>query len=134
MDMFQKLKLFTDISSATLKRPPLPNLNPPRYTEDVIFTEEKGSDVNLALHFLDDAWLDNYDCGVIISNDSDLAEAVRLVKVRHNKIIGIINPQVKARPTINSSISMPHLPEELENQFKDFSTPRSNPRKDDIKT
>jgi len=41
--------------------------------------------------------LDNYDSGVLISNDSDLAEAVRLVKVRHNKIIGIINPQVKAK-------------------------------------
>ncbi len=79
------------------KMAPLAQPKPPRYTEDVIFTEEKGSDVNLALHFLDDAWLDNYDCGVIISNDSDLAEAVRLVKVRHNKIIGIINPQVKAK-------------------------------------
>lgn len=79
------------------KTAPLLYPKPPKYTEDIMFTEEKGSDVNLALHFLDDAWLDNYDCGVIISNDSDLAEAVRLVKVRHNKTIGIINPQVKAR-------------------------------------
>ena len=79
------------------KTAPLAHPSPPRYTEEVIFTEEKGSDVNLALHFLDDAWLDYYDCGVIISNDSDLAEAVRLVKVRHNKAIGIINPQLKAR-------------------------------------
>ena len=30
----------------------------------VIKTEEKGSDVNLAVHLLNDAWLDEYDCAV----------------------------------------------------------------------
>ena len=36
-------------------------------------TEEKGSAVNLAVHLLNDGWLDAYDCAVVISNDSDLA-------------------------------------------------------------
>lgn len=44
----------------------------------VLKTEEKGSDVNLAVHLLNDAWQDGYDCAVIVSNDSDLAEAMRL--------------------------------------------------------
>ena len=52
---------------------------PPEFTQ-VYKTEEKGSDVNLALHVLNDAWLDQYDCAVIVSNDSDLAESLRLVK------------------------------------------------------
>ena len=51
--------------------------------------------MNLALHFLNDAWLDNYDCGVIISNDSDFAEAVRLVRNDRNKMVGIFNPHKK---------------------------------------
>lgn len=63
---------------------------PPYVT--VFKTEEKGSDVNLALHLLNDAWLDKYDCAVLVSNDSDLAEAMRLVKAQHNKTIGLIVP------------------------------------------
>ncbi len=58
----------------------------------IIKTEEKGSDVNLAIHVLNDAWLDLYDCAVIVSNDSDLAESFRLVKEQHNKVIGLITP------------------------------------------
>jgi len=37
---------------------------------DIIKTEEKGSDVNPAVHILNDCWLDKYDCAVIVSNDS----------------------------------------------------------------
>ncbi len=64
---------------------------PPKYLQ-VFKTEEKGSDVNLALHLLNDAWLDKYDCAVLVSNDSDLAEAMRFAKDDHNKKIGLIVP------------------------------------------
>jgi len=60
--------------------------------EWIIDTEEKGSDVNLAVHLLNDAWLNKYDCAVILSNDSDLAEAINLVKQQHNKLIGLVIP------------------------------------------
>ena len=59
---------------------------------NVIKTEEKGSDVNLAVHLLNDAWLNAYDCAVILSNDSDLSEAIRMVKEQNQKIIGIATP------------------------------------------
>jgi len=58
----------------------------------VVKREEKGSDVNLAVHFLNDAWLDEYECGVIISNDSDLVEAVKLVRQQTDKKIGVVSP------------------------------------------
>ena len=59
----------------------------------IIKTEEKGSDVNFAIHLLNDAWLNRYDCAVIVSNDSDLAESMRIVKRHHkDKIIGLIIP------------------------------------------
>jgi len=59
----------------------------------IIKTEEKGSDVNLAVQLLNDAWLNYFNCAVIVSNDSDLAEALHLVKKYHpGKIIGLMMP------------------------------------------
>ncbi len=63
-----------------------------RRTAEVIKTEEKGSDVNLAVHLLNDAWLDVYDCAVVVSNDGDLVEAMHLVKEHHGKRIGLVTP------------------------------------------
>ena len=64
----------------------------------VMKTEEKGSDVNLALHLLNDAWLNRYECAVVVSNDSDLAEALKLVKTQHKKMIGLVTPN-KTHPS-----------------------------------
>ena len=62
-----------------------------KHTVEIMRTEEKGSDVNLAVHLLNDGWLNLYDCAVVISNDSDLAEAMRLVKQEHaDKQIGLM--------------------------------------------
>ncbi len=55
-------------------------------------TEEKGSDVNLASHLINDSWHDRYDCAVLVSNDSDLAEPLKLVKAEHHRNIGVIFP------------------------------------------
>lgn len=59
----------------------------------VIKTEEKGSDVNLALHLLSDGYKNAYDVAVIVSNDSDLLLPVQFVKKELGKKIGILNPQ-----------------------------------------
>ncbi len=57
---------------------------------EVIKAEEKGSDVNLEGHLLNDGWL--YDCAAVIGNDSDLAEAMLLARHHHGKRIGFITP------------------------------------------
>lgn len=67
-----------------------PKLN--RARVPVIKNEEKGSDVNLAVHLLNDAWLGEYQVAMVISNDSDLKEALRLVKEDHGKEIILANP------------------------------------------
>ena len=60
----------------------------------VLKTEEKGSDVNLAVHLVNDAWLDAFDCALIVSNDSDLAEAMRLVRQQNPaKKLGLVFPR-----------------------------------------
>jgi Protein of unknown function DUF88. len=72
---------------------------PPEYIR-VFKTEEKGSDVNLALHILNDALCNQYDCAVLVSNDSDIAEALRFAKEEHHKMIGFVVPgDDKARKT-----------------------------------
>lgn len=63
----------------------------PQYVK-IIKTEEKGSDVNLATHLLSDAYENVYDIAVIISNDSDLAEPIKIVKDRLKKKVGVLNP------------------------------------------
>ena len=63
-----------------------------QHMAEVIRTEEKGSDVNLAVHLLNDGWMNAYDCAVVVTNDSDIAEAMRLVRQHHEKRIGLITP------------------------------------------
>lgn len=57
----------------------------------VIETREKGSDVNLAVHLVNDAWRDQYDCALVVSSDSDLVEAIKLVRGSHpEKKVGVL--------------------------------------------
>jgi len=69
-----------------------PELGKPKFAR-VIKTEEKGSDVNLATHLLHDAHLNRYECAVVISNDSDLVEPIRIVASDLKKKVGVLNPQ-----------------------------------------
>lgn len=61
-------------------------------TVEVLKTEEKGSDVNLATYLLVDAFRGDADCFVVISNDSDLTEPIRIVRHELGLPVGIINP------------------------------------------
>lgn len=74
----------------------MPLISDPTERIGVIHTEEKGSDVNLAVHLLNDAWHDRFECGVVISNDSDLAEAIKLTR-ENGKKVGVIT--TLRRPT-----------------------------------
>ncbi len=56
-------------------------------------TEEKGSDVNIATHLISDGYENRFDVAVLITNDSDLLEPVKLVVNRLEKKVGILNPQ-----------------------------------------
>ena len=67
-------------------------------TVEVIKTEEKGSDVNLATYLLLDAFRKRCDTAVVISNDSDLAEPIRVVEDELGIRVGIVNPHPAAAP------------------------------------
>ncbi len=61
-------------------------------TVEVIKTEEKGSDVNLATYLLADAFRADAETFVVVSNDSDLMEPIRLVSQELGYRVGIVNP------------------------------------------
>jgi len=61
----------------------MPYVNPPVDGHNTAFvkkTEEKGSDVNLATYLLLDGFRGDYEAAIVISNDSDLMEPVRIVR------------------------------------------------------
>ncbi|GAA3306057.1 NYN domain-containing protein [Nonomuraea dietziae] len=76
-------------------RPRMPVANPLPFasrTVKVIKTEEKGSDVNLASHLLLDAFRRDCEMAVVISNDSDLKEPLRMLIEELDIPVGLINP------------------------------------------
>lgn len=55
-------------------------------------SEEKGSDVNLAAHLVWDAARGAFDRAVVVSNDSDLAEAARIVTREIGREVYVLSP------------------------------------------
>lgn len=58
----------------------------------VIKSEEKGSDVNLGAHLVRDAFTDAFDVAVVITNDSDLVEPMRIAIAEAGKRVGLLVP------------------------------------------
>jgi len=72
---------------------------------EVLKTEEKGSDVNMATHIVHDGHLDLYDAAVIVSNDSDLAEPVRIARHELDKMVGMLSPHKCASHALKKNVS-----------------------------
>ncbi len=53
--------------------------------------EEKGSDVNLATYLVRDGFRKEYEVAVVISDDSDLLEPVRVVRRELHRAVGVVN-------------------------------------------
>jgi len=58
----------------------------------VLKSEEKGSDVNIATYLLVDGFENEYEGAVVVSNDSDLAEPIRLVRTKLRRRIFVLHP------------------------------------------
>lgn len=70
-------------------------VRPPRIGSpfvEVIKTEEKGSDVNLASYLLLDGFKKDCTAAVVISNDSDLKVPIELAQSELGLKVGVINP------------------------------------------
>jgi len=71
-------------------------------TAEVWVPEEKGSDVNLASHLLLDAFHGAVDVAVVISNDADLLEPVRMVREELGRTVGVLKVEGGQRRCIFS--------------------------------
>jgi uncharacterized LabA/DUF88 family protein len=101
---------------------------------DVMKSEEKGSDVNLAVHLLKDAYEKAYQCAVVISNDSDLLEPIRIVKEELKIPVGLINPHQYPSKVLfkvasffkqirSGVLSVSQFPDTLKDAVGDFHKP-----------
>ena len=81
-----------------------------RKTVKVLVFEEKQTDVNVAIHMLNDAWQDKFDQAVLCSNDTDLVGIlVSLKKHQSSKRIGVVTPvrtKSNSRPASGSLINI----------------------------
>ena len=75
---------------------------PPEYVK-VLRSEEKGSDVNLASFLLLDAFKGEADTFVVISNDTDLVEPLRMVRWELGKHTGALYPSQKASGSLRQA-------------------------------
>ena len=88
-------------------RPSMPRADGPGRVR-VLKYEEKGTDVNLATHLLLDAFDGDCDGALVISNDSDLTEPIRVVRERFGRPVGVAFPILnrnadgKRRPPSNT--------------------------------
>lgn len=85
-----------------------PLVSDPSTKVEIHDTEEKGSDVNFASYLLMDAFCDNYDVALVLSQDTDLLEPLRMVRNELGKEIVVAwfeqNNPGKAHRNVASSV------------------------------
>ncbi len=63
-------------------------------------TEEKGSDVNVAVQMVADGFLNRYDTALVVSNDSDIQPAVDIVRSELGKRVVVADPRNNRYPAL----------------------------------
>lgn len=102
----------------------------------VVKTEEKGSDVSLATHLVNDAHKKEFEMAVVISNDSDLVEPIRIVIQELKLPVIVISPYdtntIKLREIATSArqirkgvLRVSQFPDELSDNIGKFTKPTS---------
>lgn len=73
--------------------------------------EEKGSDVNIACHLVNDAWAGRFDAAVVISNDTDLVEPIRIVTQELKKNVLILSASTfgASPPLVKVATAVVHI-------------------------
>ncbi len=103
----------------------------------VIKTEEKGSDVNIAAHMVNDGHKGRYQVAVLVSNDSDLVEPVKIVRNELKLPVGVLNPFINTasydlrkhatfvKPIRSGALSASQFPATLKDSSGTFYKPPS---------
>jgi uncharacterized LabA/DUF88 family protein len=73
----------------------IPCANPKSLPQEFSVFEEKGSDVNLAIRLVRDASIGAMDHAIVVSNDSDITEAIRMAVSDCGARVTVLSPCVK---------------------------------------
>jgi uncharacterized LabA/DUF88 family protein len=76
----------------SVKMPLVSSLSGKTKYAHVMKTEEKGSDVNIAAHLINDGYKGLYQVAVLVTNDSDLVEPIKIVRSDLKLSVGLLNP------------------------------------------
>ncbi len=71
----------------------------------VVKTEEKGSDVNLGVHLVRDALRGTFEHAAVITNDTDLAEPLRIVREEAGLPVTLLTPVGNPAGTLRPLVS-----------------------------
>lgn len=86
---------------------------PPEPVPDVAYvwkTEEKGSDVNLGVHLVRDAFTGAFDRAAVITNDTDLVEPIRIVTQELGLPVTLLTPTAKPSASlVNIATEVRHI-------------------------
>jgi uncharacterized LabA/DUF88 family protein len=73
-------------------------------------TEEKGSDVNLGVHLVRDAFRREFDIAAVLTNDTDLVEPMRIVTRELGMHVTLLTPSAKPSASLTAvSSSVRHV-------------------------
>jgi hypothetical protein len=118
----------------------MPYVSPPQGAAKTAFvrkTEEKGSDVNLASYLLLDAFKSDFEAAIVISNDSDLVEPIRIVRKEMGlKVVALLPCGPHSKPSVElrkvstksqvisiSSLAASQFPAVIQDRFGTITKP-----------
>lgn len=90
----------------------LPRVNSPADDPDLVrvrVTEEKGSDVNLAIHLVDDAADGTLDMALVITDDFDQEGALKMARAHYGVKLVVVSPRKlpRLRLSVNAEFYKP---------------------------
>ncbi len=72
----------------------------------VMSTEEKGSDVNLASHLLIDAFRGDCEMAIVLTNDTDLVEPIRLARADLGLHLALLSPSDSPARSLRGTVDV----------------------------
>ena len=114
----------------------LPLASDPTKLVRVVKMEEKGSDVNLASYLLFDAFENEAECALVVTDDFDQIEPLRMAREELGRTIGIVSPRRRPklsrtvgaafyRPVYTSDLAGNQLPDTVQGLRGPIHRPRS---------
>jgi uncharacterized LabA/DUF88 family protein len=115
LETVSKIKVYKyEYSPQRRNLPLLSELSKGRLVKARVFSyQEKGADVNMAIHIIRDAALDLYDSAIVFTNDLDFEETIRMARYEFGRRVYVVTTTLEG----NRRPSMPLITASTNNYF-----------------